>query len=103
MGFWGVVVNDAAEVEFRGVDGVLLWVARERLAVGANHHALGFKFLRAREGADELAHEVGEAEDGDEEEEEGLLGGAGGGWGAVGESCGHLTLSCESGKCGWGE
>ena len=60
------------------------------VGVGFLVAAEGVFFLGAGEGADEFAHEVGEAEDGEEEDEEGFFGGAGrggaGGAGGGGES-----------------
>ena len=58
-------------------------------------------FLACGEGSDEFAHEVGQAEGGEEEDEEGLFGEAGGsaGRGAVGEDGAAFELS----KGGGGE
>ena len=107
-GFRGVVVQHAAEVEFAGIErlGWGLLVGGERAAVWAEEEllrgvlvALEGVFLGAGEGADEFAHEVGEAEDGEEEDEEGLFGGAGGGGGggAVGVGGAREALEGEEG------
>lgn len=58
-----VVVQDTAEEELGGVDGVVVR--------GLEGQLLG---LLGCEGADELGHEIGEAEDGQDEDEEGLFG-----------------------------
>ncbi len=89
------VVQDAAEVELAGVEGLRLRLRllrwREGLAVGPEDGVLAFAggfFLAAGEGVDEFAHEVGEAEDGEEEHDEWFFGGAGWSGGAVGEDAG---------------
>ena len=77
LGGGSVVVEDAAEVEFGGVDDrcILLLVWRKEVTGGGELLLTTrfFRFLGAGEGADQFAHQVGEAEDGDEEHYEWFL------------------------------
>lgn len=61
------------------------------------------RLLAAREGADEFAHQVGEAEGGEEEDEEGFFRGARGRGGAVGEEGRGRVGAGEAGEGGGGE